>query len=78
MLSFFKLFSARQLTTDQILNRGLEIAMEFGKNWNQPIQNRLSKKFASLTHDKLDEYNQICRTAMTESHEFLWNTLDEV
>ncbi len=68
----FKIFT--QPTRNDILNSGLSLAMSFGTNFNKPIQSRLGRKFI-LTDRELDEYNQICRAAMTDSHNFIYETL---
>ncbi len=52
------------MVQDQILNAGLALAMEFGKNWLQPIQSRLAESFPDLSSHELDEYNSICKSAM--------------
>jgi hypothetical protein len=48
----------------EILNVGLDLAMEFGSNWLQPIQSRLAGRYPRLTTDELDAYEAACRTAM--------------
>jgi hypothetical protein len=53
---------------ERILNVGLDLAMEFGKNWLQPIQTRLAKKFPTLSPAQLDEYERACREAMKFGH----------
>jgi hypothetical protein len=59
----------------EILNHGIRLAMEFGENWLQPIQNRLAKKFTHLNATELDAYNHICRGAMDSAHSHIYNTL---
>lgn len=63
------------MTEDYILNRGLEFALEFGPNWLQPIQSRLSEKFSNLQPDELNIYDSICRTAMKDGHDFIYTKL---
>jgi hypothetical protein len=63
------------MTEEKILNRGLEFALEFGSNWLQPIQSRLSKKFPDLQTDELNKYDTICRTAMKDGHDYIYKTL---
>jgi hypothetical protein len=63
------------MTEEKILNRGLEFALEFGSNWLQPIQSRLSMKFPDLQTDELNKYDTICRTAMKDGHEYVYKTL---
>jgi len=47
-----------------IANVALGFAMEFGKNWLQPIHARLAAKFPTLTAPELDEYDRCCRDVM--------------
>lgn len=47
-----------------VLNSGLDFAMEFGKDWLRPIQERLRAKFSDLTPSELDAYDRACREAM--------------
>ena len=51
-----------------VLNKGLAFAMEFGANWLKPIQERLAKLYPQLSQPELDEYERICREAMTFGH----------
>ena len=53
----------------QILNDGLDYAMEFGSNWLQPIQSRLVKLYPKLSDIELDDYNSRCQTAMKAGHD---------
>lgn len=48
-----------------ILNVGLDLAMEFGASWMQPIQSRLAGRHPALAASELDEYDAACRAAMT-------------
>jgi hypothetical protein len=61
---------------DKILNKGLEFALEFGSNWLQPIQSRLSDKFPDLNSDELNKYDSLCRTAMKQGHDYIYKTLE--
>jgi hypothetical protein len=53
----------------RILNVGLQLAMEWGEHWLQPIQSRLHARFPRLTPDELSRYDRVCRDAMTFGHE---------
>jgi len=64
------------MNEERILNRGLEFALEFGPNWLQPIQSRLSEKFPDLKTEELNNYDSICRTAMKDGHEFIYKKLE--
>ncbi|UTW65368.1 hypothetical protein KFE94_11960 [bacterium SCSIO 12643] len=48
---------------DEILNSGLNLSMEFGKNLRQPINNRLIKLFPNLSNSQLEMYNSECSCA---------------
>ena len=52
----------------EVFNVGLNLAMEWGEDWLQPIQRRLHQRFASLTDAELDEANAICQEAMRFGH----------
>jgi hypothetical protein len=49
---------------DAILDDGLALAMEWGKEWLEPIQARLRQKYPQLSDSELDEYDSVCRGAM--------------
>lgn len=54
--------------SEQVLNAGLMLAMEFGENWLQPIQSRLGAEFPELSSRDLERYNSTCREAMDFGH----------
>lgn len=64
------------MNEEKILNKGLEFALEFGHNWLQPIQSRLSDKFPDLKSDELNNYDSVCRTAMKQGHDYVYKTLE--
>ena len=47
--------------SDQILNDGLELHIEFGENWLADIDNRLYKKHSELTESDLRNADKLCR-----------------
>lgn len=49
----------------RILNVGLNLAMEFGASWLQPIQSRLAQRYPRLAAAELDAYDAVCRAATT-------------
>jgi hypothetical protein len=63
------------MSEEKILNQGLEFALEFGSNWLEPIQSRLSNKYPELSTDELNKYNSICRAAMKDGHDFIYKQL---
>ncbi|HEU5292406.1 MAG TPA: hypothetical protein VFU05_17285 [Cyclobacteriaceae bacterium] len=60
----------------EILNTGLAFALEFGTNWLQPIQSRLSEKYPDLKTKELNNYDKICRAAMKAGHEYVYKMLE--
>src|SRR5688500_7562296 len=64
------------MNEEKILNKGLKFALEFGPDWLQPIQSRLSKKFPDLKTEDLNNYDRICRTAMKSGHEYVYKILE--
>ena len=55
----------------EILNVGLDFSMEFGKNWLQPINQRLKNKFLELSSDELEECNNICKEVNKIANNFI-------
>jgi hypothetical protein len=52
----------------EILNTGLDLAMEWGPNWLAAIQARLAERHPGLNAAELDAYDAACRTAMRWGH----------
>jgi hypothetical protein len=46
------------------LNKGLALAMDWGKDWLMPIQERLRAWDSSITPAQADAINEICQRAM--------------
>ena len=61
-----------------ILNIGLDFAMEFGKNWLQPIQSRLHNKINYLSDEDLNKYNTICKNVLDEGVKLLYKLCDDI
>jgi hypothetical protein len=76
MSIFSNLFLKSKSDESSILNSGLDMAMEFGEYFRQPIQSRLSKKYPSLTAEQLDQYNSMCTTAMESGFKFVDSILE--
>jgi hypothetical protein len=66
------------LTENKILNIGLGLAMEFGKNRLKPIQERLAKRVPDLTVDQLNKYNEICVDSMNTCLDYVYKRLDQL
>lgn len=45
----------------EILNVGLEMALEWGENFGKPIQPRLAERYPNLNEKQLDGYSEICK-----------------
>lgn len=52
----------------EILDAGLELAMEWGPNWLAAIQPRLAERYPHLGAAELDAYDAVCRAAMRWGH----------
>ncbi len=57
---------------NEILNFGLELAMEWGENWLKPIQERLHAKYPGLSSEERDRLDVICREAMKFAYETVY------
>ncbi|HRG89063.1 MAG TPA: hypothetical protein PLW44_08605 [Chitinophagales bacterium] len=77
-MKFLSLLFGKQPTEAEILNAGLQLAMEFGENWLKPIQQRLFRRYNFLTKEELDKYNLICKTALEDGVRFIHNTLTNI
>ncbi|MBI5652191.1 MAG: hypothetical protein HZC40_17380 [Chloroflexi bacterium] len=55
---FRKPASARD---DAIANTALDLSLEWGPNFGKPIQDRLLKKFPTITRARADELDQFCK-----------------
>ncbi len=62
---------------EEILNAGLEFALEFGPNWLKPVQSRLAAKYPDLSPEILDEYDKVCRSAMDKGHHYIYTRLEQ-
>lgn len=77
MFSWFGKVKKTEYSREEILNAGLNLAMEFGENWLQPIQERLSKKYPHLSAEDLVEYNTLCKSAMNFGHEIVYELAEQ-
>jgi hypothetical protein len=66
------------MTESEILNIGLDLAMEWGEYWLTPIQERLKKQVSFLTKAQLDNYNNICKSTMDDCHKYLYTFLEKL
>src|SRR5687768_5506524 len=56
-----------------ILNVAMSLAMEWGADWMKPTQDRLRKRFPSLSDQRLDEYDATARAAMNFGHGYVYD-----
>lgn len=61
-----------------ILNDGLELAMEFGEHWLEPVQERLGLLYPTLSATALNGYDERCREAMNAGHRVVAEVLAEL
>ena len=60
---------------DRIRNSGLKLALRWGDEWMQPIQERLKQKFPNLTSSELDEHDLLCTQARNHGQNYIFDTL---
>jgi hypothetical protein len=77
-MGLFKLFKKKSISKEAILNEGMQIAMEFGENWLQPIGQRLKSEFDHISDSEAIEYDNLCRNARDEAHNFMLEALGKL
>jgi len=60
-----------------IMNDALNLAQEWGGNWLQPVQDRLSKAYPDLTQDELNKYNAIAQEAMKFGYDLVYSMVEQ-
>lgn len=76
MLNLFK--SESQDSKEEILNNGYRMALEFGKNWLQPVNERLRKKYPKLSAEEIQEFSDTCHNIRKEGNQFIYNRLRQL
>lgn len=61
----------------EILNQSLTLALEWGENWLQPIQERIIAEYPNLSHTQADFLNSVCKHTMTDIEIFIYQTLSK-
>ncbi len=77
MIWFIQRLFGFKKTKEGILNDGLKISLQWGRNWMQPIQDRLKRRFPKLTKEELDFYDSICRKTRDNGLNFIFDRLKE-
>jgi len=75
---FDKFFKKKVLNQNEILNLSVDLALEWGQNWNQPIHTRLAKKLPNLTSIELDELNRKSKEVLSTGFEIVRTTLEKL
>jgi len=57
--------------SNEILNNGLNLSMEFGENWLKDINERLKIKYPELTISELKKYDKLHRKVNKYAHDFI-------
>ncbi len=57
--------------TDEILNYGLRLSMDFGDNWLKPINSRLAEKYPELSKSEALNCDKLCKKINNEAHNFV-------
>jgi hypothetical protein len=74
---WFRKMKNKNFPEEEILNFGLELAMEWGESWLKPVQERLSKAYPRLNVEELDKYNSFCQTAMNFGHKTVYEMAEK-
>lgn len=79
-LRFLCLRRPPKLDSDEkkIWNYALELAQEWGKEWLQPVQERLFRVYPSKERRQLDELNALAQQAMKRGHDLAYDLIDKL
>lgn len=79
ILGFRSKLEPKPPTSDDlaIKNRALTLAQEWGKDWRQPIQQRLGAVFAQLSPAELDQLNELVQAAMHHGHDLVYTMAEQ-
>jgi hypothetical protein len=75
----FNIFrNSKNISEELILNHGYKLALEFGKDWLQPDNERLRKKYPNLSNKDLVKINAHVERLRSEASEFIYQRLEEL
>jgi hypothetical protein len=77
MVSWIRRLSLRRPSSDELLNEGLGLAMDWGESWLSPINARLHKLHPYLGTGELEDCNAACQGAMRLAYEAVHGLLRE-
>jgi hypothetical protein len=61
----------------KLLNLALELSLEFGSAWRQPIQNRLRERCPDVTTAQADELDAFARRTRDWAHDLIARSLND-
>ena len=61
-------FRKKEPANEDVLNEAFHFAMAWGKDWLQPVQDRLAKAYPQLSKKELDQYNTLAQEVMKFGH----------
>jgi hypothetical protein len=76
MLNPFK--QKKAPSKEAVLNAGYSMTQEFGKNWLQPIDQRLQAKFPMLTQDEAHRINETCVQLRNGANSYIYERLTQL
>jgi hypothetical protein len=62
---------------NNILNQGLSLALEWGEQWLEPIQERLGTIYPQLSEKELDDYNSYCKKVASDGNALIFKIVHE-
>lgn len=66
-------FRKKEYTEKELLNEAFHLAMAWGTDWLQPVQERLAKAYPKLSAKELDHYNSVVQEAMKFGHDQVYS-----
>ena len=73
-----QIFKQKHPRKEKILNQGLSLAIGFGNNWLQSINDRFKTKYPFLSDVEIIEYNDVCQNVTRQGHELIYDSLDKL
>ena len=61
----------KEPSEDDILNKAMDLCLEFGENWRKPVDVRLQKLYPDISQDKAKEIDVFIRKTRDEIHEMI-------
>lgn len=74
---FIRRKPSRDDDRETYLNYALHLAQEWGKDWLQPIQDRLHRTCPHLSREELNHYNVIVQAAMNCGYDLVYELAEQ-